>query len=352
MLRLSNGVIDRQPFILKYMEVLKDEHLASGLVSKVDDTKNSEVFKYSRIEEKATIQAEPDTLHWEKRLAEFWSMTIKLRHMLRMNARTAKQYDYKPTIVDMTIFIGWFENLGRVSPTGRGHMSITLENDELKRINTIFNSYANATRNADKFVGEYIDSQELVPIVVRTPDKWLMDTSTLLFFMILLQGAQSLADEKPLQEESLDRWRKRAANEFENHLRSELNGLKFTGPDEAIKPTKQAYEYDILKVSEEKRLIVLADAKFRDISPSSFTGENLVPQELTNDNAMLDEADRQVRRLEYFNKNIEQFRKYLNPKRPWNDYGIRSLLVTKYRPVIKRYKNTEILSVDEFLASI
>jgi hypothetical protein len=55
----------------------------------------------------------------------------------------------------------------------------------------------------------------------------------------------------------------------------------------------EGYEYDLIAVSEEKKTIIIADAKYRDMSPSSFTGANLIAQELLGNHTLRYEADRQ-----------------------------------------------------------
>ena len=113
---------------------------------------------------------------------------------------------------------------------------------------------------------------------------------------------------------------------------------------------KKAFDQNPEKyIAEEKNTIIIADAKYRDMAPSSFTGTNLLTQELLGDHALRYEADRQQRRLDYFRNNIEQFRKYLKPKHKWEEYNILSILVTKQIPLARRYKEVMIIHVTEFL---
>lgn len=85
------------------------------------------------------------------------------------------------------------------------------------------------------------------------------------------------------------------------------------------------------------------------MAPSSFTGTNLITQELLGDHALRYEADRQQQRLDYFRNNTERFRKYLEPKKPWNKYDVQSFLVTKQIPLAHRYKEVIIIRAAEFL---
>ena len=113
-----------------------------------------------------------------------------------------------------------------------------------------------------------------------------------------------------LSEPLLARMRKRAGHEFEVWLRAQLRNKGFRGPDE---PVRVHFEYDILLISETEKTIVLADAKYRDVNPSSLTGENLLSQELLDDHALLAEAKHQEERLSFFLKHKSAFEKFLAP---------------------------------------
>ncbi len=169
--------------------------------------------------------------------------------------------------------------------------------------------------------------------------------------MIYLQGEPGLVDENitRLNEPLLQRMRERAGQEFEILLRGQLLSKGFSGPDQ---PVTARFEYDVLMISETERIIVLADAKYRDINPSSLTRENLVRQELLGDQAILAEARRQEARLSHFSENMDALRTFLTPQLSWTSYQMRSYLVTKSVPLISKYGETEILRASEFLASL
>ena len=140
--------------------------------------------------------------------------------------------------------------------------------------------------------------------------------------------------------------RGRAGQEFERWIRIGLRDVGFTCSD---RPVEVRYEYDVIGINEVKKTIILADAKYRDINPSSLTSENLIRQELTADGALLDEAARQQDRLEYFRANPELFEEFIKPERAWREYAVLSFVVTKHVPLISKYKETSVLRAQEFL---
>ena len=103
-------------------------------------------------------------------------------------------------------------------------------------------------------------------------------------------------------------------------------------------------------ISEGKKRIILADAKFRDISPSSICADTLIQQELLEPGQGVQyEAERHIQRVDFFKKNLGLFKQYLNPKADLATYEIRSYLVTKHTPLVKQYKDVRVLSLDELI---
>jgi len=209
-----------------------------------------------------------------------------------------------------------------------------------------FDSQSKGKYSAQNFFNTYVDSTELVPIVAKTYEGILMDYHTLLFFLIYLQGCPD--PEKPAikkRGQIIQDMRVKVSEKFESWLREEVRSRGYAGPETAV---IENYEYDIIAISEEKNTIIIADAKYRDMAPSSFTGTNLLTQELLGNEALRYEADRQQKRLDYFRQNTGRFERYLKPKQPWGEYDIHSFLVTKQIPLAHHYKEVKILPATVF----
>ena len=190
--------------------------------------------------------------------------------------RTKMQYNYTPDLLDFTVLFGWF-----IKTWGRDELSIISTEKQEKEIEDLqrhFDSQSMRKYSAQNFINTYVDSTELVPIVVRTHEGILMDYHTLLFFLIYLQGCPD--PEEPAvkeREQLIQNMREKVGEKFEGWLREEVRIRGYIGPKTAV---IEGYEYDIIAVSEEKKAIIMADAKYRDMAPSSFTGTNLLAQEL------------------------------------------------------------------------
>lgn len=335
-------------FRIKFGQVVRENQRAQGIGGQEQVASIESMFPYIDIEVAATPKVDPDQVtDAADILLTLWPMSLQLRYLLRSHYRTAKQYDYRPDALDMTVLFGWC--VGARGTDGTSIIPVDKELDEIQKIQAHFDIYATRPFSVEEFVRTYIDSTELVPIVARTADGFLLDYQTLLFFIIYLQGCPDpLSPASVSRGPLLDKMRAKAGEKFEDWLRDEIHNRGFRGPKE---PVNQRYEYDIMAICEAKKVIIIADAKYRDIAPSSFTGTNLIEQELLGEHGLRYEASRQQDRLDHFRNNLPDFEQYICPQRPWEEYEIRSYLVTKHYPLAHRYKEIRIVRAIEFLAA-
>lgn len=338
-----------KPMFIKYAKAIAEFQKALGLVSNKDLPPNESLFPYAHLE--ATVTPELDftkITDYAEILNRFWSLSLQLRYWLQEHYRTKMQYNYTPDILDFSVLMGWM-----IKTWSSNELSIIPTEKQEKEIEDVqrhFDSQAKGKYSAQNFFSTYVDSTELVPIVARTHKGIIMDRHTLLFFLIYLQGCPD--PQKPAIKERgqiIEDMRGRVGEQYESWLREEVRKRGYTGPESSV---TEKYNYDIIAVSEENKAIIMADAKYRDMAPSSLTGTNLLTQELLGDHALRYEADRQQKRLDYFRDNMERFKKHLKPKQPWKEYSVHSYLVTKQIPLAHRYKEVIILRTAEFLQTM
>lgn len=337
-----------ETFLLKYSEAFNANLSAMGIFGSQPST--GELFPYSDIENATLDDSSNQTVDDMAPLFDqFWTLSLQMRHVFAVHYITSKQYDYQPDALDMSVLAGWCQQT--MGQQGTFIIPAQDEKASIAQLQSHFDSEAPSDRDAEDFIAMYVDSTDLVPIIIRAPSGLLIDPRTLFFFLIYLHGTPQPDDPGAMSRgvPVLEKMRAAAGVKFEDWVRGEVHKRGFTGPDEAV---TLAFEYDILAISEVDRVIILADAKYRDLAPSSFTGKNLLRQELLAEGALRDEADQQQRRLEYFRDHFDQFESYLRPERPWAEYEIRSYLVTKIIPLASRYKETGIISAHEFLDSL
>lgn len=339
-----------KPLFIKYTKAFVEFQKEIGLVSNKELPSNESLFPYRDLE--ATVTPELDFARMtdgKEILERFWITSLQLRYLLQGHYRTKSQYNYRPDLLDFSVLFGWF-----MQTWGKDELSIIRTEKQEKDMADIqrhFDSQCKGRYSAQKFFSTYVDSTELVPIVARTREGILMDHRTLLFFLIYLQGCPD--PEEPAirkREQIIQDMRQKVGEKFENWLRQEVRSRGYAGPETAV--VIGNWEYDIIAISEERKAIIIADAKYRDMAPSSFTGTNLLTQELLGNHALRYEADRQQKRLDYFKQNTDRFARYLEPKQSWGEYDIHSFLITKQIPLAHRYKEIKILPATEFLKRV
>ena len=342
-----------KPLSIKYSKVIEEFQQGLGILSSKKLPPKESLFPYEHLEAAVTPKPDFSTItDYGQILDLFWPASLQIRHWLQGHHRTKTQYDYVPDLLDLTVFCGWLDKTW-----GKADLQIIpyekLEK-ETGEIQSHFDSQSDKAYSAKNFFNTYVDNTGLVPIVARTSEGIIMDYHTLLFFLIYLHGCPD-PKEPALKKrgEIIQNMKGRVGEKFESWLRKEIRNKGYEGPDCPIKvPARTGYEYDIIAVSETKKAIIIADAKYRDMAPSSFTGANLIAQELLGDHALRNEADLHQKRLDYFRNNLERFGKHLNPKLPWAEYNVQSFLVTKQTPLAHRYKEVKILRATEFLETM
>ena len=347
MLKTKDGNFDRSAFALKFLTALRDNEESLGFTKKLPKIDDGSLFKYGHIESASALMLPSDNADLGAFLETLWPLTLTFRHALRSHSRTTTMYKYQPNLAGLSVLAGYF--LGCDGGTCRiPAEKVAAEKSQMNE-NLLKISAGSVT--AQDFVMKYVYCEDQPPVIVETSDGWLVDRATLLLYLLFLQGEPGLAGNSTpsLEEPMLDKMRGRAGLQFERWIRAELKNLDYVGPDG---PIQSKYEYDIMSLSESKKLIILAEAKFRDINPSSVTGINMISHEFLSEDSVFSQAQRQQERLSFFLEHKERFEQFLGPRNIWESFEVKSYLVTKSQPVISRFENTQVLMASDFLKSV
>ena len=328
---------------MKYLSAVRDMQKDYGLTSSTALQDTCGLFQFQDIQELVTsdVDLRPG-VDFSDFLDTLWPYILTLRYAFALYYRTSQQYSYSPHLVDIPVILGLLYSLPQMD-------TIVCSVGSIEKHFGRYEEYARGSRTFNQFLAEYVDNPQKIPIMVRVRDKIITDRATLLYFIIHLHGQYIGADEGPKVggSRSVTRMKQQAADAFETKVREKVHSCGYTGPDKAV---QVKFDYDILGVSEEKKRIIIADAKFRDLAPSSISGRTLIKQELLQPRQGLQaEAERHSQRTEHFRENLEAFRQYLNPQSSWDEYEIGSYLVTKHTPLVSQYKDIRIVSVADFL---
>jgi len=325
---------------MKYLTPIHDMLKVYGLASS-GNLDNPDLFKFEDIDELVISDAD---LKPGVDMADFfnslWPYVVTLRYGFGLHYRTSLQYRYKPARVDIPFILGVSYSLKTKEPVLVSKKNLILYFSKYK-------DYAEG-RTFEQLLAEYVESKEQVPIMVSVGDRVIVDPLTLLYFVIHLNG-QAVENNRLRNGRDIAKMKKKAADIFEAKVRNELHKYGYSGPDSAV---KVKYDYDVLGISETKKQILIVDAKFRDMSPSSISAHTLISQELMEpEEGLFYEAERHKTRVDYFLNNQGLFKQHLKPLKDLHDYEVKGYLVTKHTPLISQYKNIGVLSLADLIES-
>ena len=254
--------------LIKYLPAIREAQKDYGLASSATLGDASDFFEFEDIREAVTPDAElgPGT-----DLADFfdtlWPYILTLRYAFSSHYRTSRQYAYSPSKFDIPAILSLLYSLPQQE-------AALYSLESLKKHFARYETCSRGSWTLAQFLSEYVDNTERIPIIVRAGDRLITDPSTLLYFAVHLHGQYIDPSEtrKTGGNLSVARSKQRAAEAFEARVREETHKRGFSGPKTAVKVGRERFDYDVLAISEMKRQIIIADAKFRDLAPSSISG--------------------------------------------------------------------------------
>lgn len=332
---------DKKIYMLKYWNIILQIYQNYGIANEITNT--SQMFKYQEIDEQVKENVEfRFGMDIAKMFEQDFDKINALKYILEMYYRTSKQHKYDPTGLDIAILLGLFFST-----------KDSIEYWSRESLQLHYNRTANGKGNFKQFMEEYVLSKEKAPIIVFDGKTYIFDKETLPLYISYLIGRNRIKVEGQTEagEERIMKKKQEASVIFEEYVRKQLRDCGYTVPNTplTISEQKEKYEYDVIGINENSKEIVLIEVKYKDPSPSSLTGKNIVQQELLDeDGGLLIEAIRQQNRLDFFRKYFNRFKSELSLKLLCEDYSISAWIVTKHLPLISKFKEIYINMFDEF----
>lgn len=333
---LENGrrlirVSDNEIFQIKYLDALFLMLRNWGLISSSNGI-TEDVFRYSEIDQQVRedIQLEQG-MELGKYFVQFFEHIIRTKYALCLYYRTAQQVKYDVSSADIAALLGlFFSNRSKWTVNGiKSHLL----------------NYKKYGLDIDAFLREYMVSKAKTPILVLIEgDQILCDPNTILFFLFHLLGLNDENVKEPSL--SIAQKKQQAAEVFEQRVRELLSENGYSVPDKPVKISRASPEYDAIAINETEKIIILAEAKYWDVSSSSISGRTLIEQELLQEKRLLDQMLKQRKRIDFFNNNFLTFKEELTISGERETYRIFACVVTKFIPLVRKYKNVH--SVDYF----
>lgn len=331
-------------FGLKYWNAILDLYRSYGIVNARDPKGPFQYWEItSKVKEDIPLEIGQD---WSDHFEQYYDFIIQQKYLLEMYYFTSLQHRYDPTGLDIAVIFGLW-------------LSAKKELETWNRISLEYHYNRSATSvggNFSDFESQYIASRELAPIVVYDGSSYLFDRYTTLFYALYLIGRnqRKVTGQTGIGLQQIIRKKQETAEIFEANIRRWLQSAGYSVQSQplVVEFGGEEYEYDVVAVDDVKERVEIVEAKFRDLSPSSLTGQTLVQQELIDpdnpEKGLLHVAIRQQKRLHFMQAHAQQFEAKLGLTKPLNKYKIRAWIVTKHPPLISKYRSVKILVWDSF----
>jgi len=336
---------DNRVYMLKYWNVIMQFYQTYGIVAAGESDRES-VFRYAEIS-KQTREKKEFQLGMElgELFEQEFDFIAAIKYVFERYHRTSKLHSYDPSGLDIVVLLA---------------LSFSIKDDVEywlhESLNRLYTINTKGKGNFGQFISEYVFSLEKAPIIVFDGEFYIVDRETILLYINYLIGRnrRMVEGQSGTGAERIMKKKQEASRIFEKYIRNHLRVCGFKVNDEPIVVSEhnEQHEYDVIGVKEDTREIVLVEAKYRDFSPSSLTGETLLQQELLDqENGLLSEAIKHQARLVFFRKYPERFIHELSLKSLFKSYFVSTWIVTKHPPLISRYKQVSITVFDDFCNS-
>lgn len=329
----ESGIL--MPLKMKYLDAVSDSLKAFGLANS-RHISTHDLFEFQDIEESVT--PDPSTVEHSNDLADvldtLWPHLIGLNYVLKSHYRTSVHHRYTVGEFDIPAIVGIAFSL-RDNKTHLVPLSLLREHFEKHHV---------FLPQFIEFVSNYVDCIERVPLLPRIGGSVLVDRLSLLYLAAYLH---SLTPEVQKSSSKLGGHRQKASSLFEEKVRDRLRSLSYDTCPEAI---QEKYEYDAIG-ARGRQQVIMVEAKFQDLTPSSISGETLLEQQLLNkDQGLLKEAQTHQQRLEYFLAHHKRFSRHFSKGLAASGIDAQAYIITKQAPLIKRYRDVHLISYSEFLS--
>ena len=342
---------DGKHFVVKYYKALEQFHNAIGIAHRPGTEGRAALHAFSFIDKKVGGGPIDHVFDFEKLYKKFASNIVSLNHMFRAGQTVSKMHMYPSKSAD---FVALRSLWKECKPNQLG----TITRVEVRHIYEGAVAKNGMCGDFERFLKDYASGEEYAPVLVFDGEVYHFDYPTLFLYMAYIfsnnrtrSGIQTEAGSA-----THGKTRQEASAHFEAEIRRILRAAGFEthpGPDgEKFAPSfdGERREFDCIAVNHGKKIVVLVEAKYRDISPSSTAGAALVDQlVLDRQGGLLGQANDHHERRRFFIRHFSRMREFgLRLEGCFLGYTIHTLMVTKHEPLISRHKSVRIVPFDKF----
>lgn len=338
-------------FVVKYHDALEKFRNSVGIASRPGMENRAGLHTFSHIDEKARGGPTDHVFDFEKLYKNFAPNIITLSHMFRAGRTVSKMHMYPSESAE---FVALRSLWKECKPNQLG----TIARDELRRIYEGAVAKNGMCGDFERFLKDYASGEEYAPVLVFDGEVYHFDYPTLLLYMAYIFSNNRTRSGIQTEAGSVThgKTRQEASVHFEAEIQRVLRAAGFeTHPEPEGKKFAPSFdgerrEFDCIAVDHGKKIVVLLEAKYRDISPSSTAGATLVGHlVLDRQSGLLAQASDHHERRRFFTRHFSRMKEFgLRLEGCFLDYTIHTLMVTKHEPLISLHKSVRIVSYDKF----
>ena len=342
-----------QRFVVKYHHALKEFFKTLGIVSDDDWQNRTDPPLFYHIDKQSMSDPVKSVFDFGAIYKNSLALASALNHAFKMHYTTSKMYGYPDRSANFAaLFSLWIT----CPPGSTG----TITADGLREIYDGAVKKNRMDRNFDQFLADCTSAKTYAPILVFDGEKYRFDYATLLLHLIYLFSNNRLRSGTQTEagRTTYDKMRQAAARSFEDEIRQKLLNDGFdVRPGQGEKPFRPSFdnvrrEFDCVAVDRERKIIVIVEAKYEDMAPSSMSAGTMVGQlVLDKKTGLLAHAQKHDSRRKFFRRHFDGMRRRgLDLPGDLSDYTVYTLLVTKHEPLISRHMAVDILSYEKFMS--
>ena len=347
-IKLIKNDID-EPIIYesKYGKIIKHEFLKEHGIVDPSIYGRDDTHQYEFITKQRKTKDFNDMRDFLACYTKYYDIVDQMIYFFETNPNISRLHKYPASAGDFASLIQFMSimNVGEHGNCNANGLKKTYQ--KAIRLNKMKNDFENFKKN---YCGN-----TYAPLLIYDGEKYYFDFETIYTHLLYIFsrnkkidgtlykcGFQTLQDEKD-----------KSSALFEKTIRNDLRNKSFTtypkeGNKIEIKIEGKTYEYDCISIHEKKKIILLIEAKFRDISPASLTVSNFI------DNIILDKESGLLQFAKKHNKLLDVFKKHYKKIlleydfTELSDYSIYSYIITKFTPMIDSYLSVELMSYRKF----
>ena len=338
-------------YIVKYDRALEKFHKTLGIVNEENRRDRTGCHSFDFVDRKSSGRPIEDAFDFETICRSYSAAMSQLNHTLKMGHVVSQIHQYPAGSEDFVALLSvWMQctpgTANSITAKGlRELYHIVIEKNKMRG-------------DFDQFLADYTSGREYAPILVFDGEKYHFEYHDLLFYlMYLLSSNRTLSGGQTETGQAIcGGMRQAAASAFEEHIRQKLrNGGFEVRPAPGQPQLRMSFdntkmELDCMAVDRAKKVIVLVEAKYEDIAPSSKAGTTMVDQMvLDRRRGLLGHAKRHHERRRLLKRHFGSLKDFgIDLPGSFFDYIVHAVVVTKHEPLISRHMGVDIISYERF----